>query len=40
MNKSEACQRWNAITSKMVEGSFNFDKPAPVKYMREVFYLK
>jgi Uncharacterized conserved protein len=37
---SEVCQRWNAITSKMVEGSFDFSKPTPVKYLREVFYLK
>ena len=37
---SEACQRWNAITSKMVEGSFDFNEEEPIKYMREVFYLK
>lgn len=40
MNDSEACQRWNAITSKMVEGSFDFGESAPVQYLREVFYLK
>lgn len=38
--KSEICQRWNAITSQMVEGSFDLSKPAPVNYLREVFYLK
>lgn len=38
--QSEACGRWNAITSKMVEGSFDFNEPAPIQPMREVFYLK
>ena len=38
--KSDACNRWNAITSKMVEGSFNFNEAAPIKPMLEVFYLK
>ena len=37
---SEACQRWNAITSKMVEGSFDFNEEEPIKFMPEVFYLK
>ncbi|MFC5470261.1 L-rhamnose mutarotase [Cohnella suwonensis] len=37
---SEACNRWNAITSKMVEGSFDFSDAEPIKPMREVFYLK
>lgn len=38
--QSEACQKWNAITSKMVEGSFDFNEEDPIKLMREVFYLK
>ncbi|MBW5446861.1 L-rhamnose mutarotase [Cohnella sp. CFH 77786] len=38
--KNEACNRWNAITSKMVEGSFDFNEAEPIKPMREVFYLK
>jgi L-rhamnose mutarotase len=38
--KSEACNRWNAITSKMVVGSFDFNEAEPIKYMKEVFYLK
>lgn len=38
--KSEACKRWNALTSKMVEGSFDFNEEEPIKHMREVFYLK
>lgn len=37
---SEVCQRWNAITSGMVEGSFDFNEPQPIVPMREVFYLK
>jgi L-rhamnose mutarotase len=37
---SEICQKWNAITSKMVEGSFDFNDEEPIKFMREVFYLK
>ena len=40
IDKSEACNRWNAITSKMVEGSFDFSEPNPIVAMREVFYLK
>ena len=38
--KSDACNRWNAITSKMVKGSFSFKEPGPIKPLREVFYLK
>jgi L-rhamnose mutarotase len=38
--ESEACQRWDAITSKMVEGSFDFTAEDPIKFLREVFYLK
>lgn len=37
--KSEVCNRWNAITSKMVQGSFDFHEAEPIKPMREVFYL-
>lgn len=37
---SEACQRWNAITSKMVEGSFDFNEEEPITFMKQVFYLK
>lgn len=38
--KSEACQRWNAITSQMVEGSFDFNEAEPISFLPEVFYLK
>lgn len=37
---SEVCSRWNAITSKMVEGSFDLSEAEPIRPMREVFYLK
>ncbi len=37
--QSEVCRRWNAITSGMVEGSFDLGKPEPILPMREVFYL-
>ena len=40
IDRSEACQRWNAITSTMVEGSFDFAKANPITFMREVFFLK
>lgn len=38
--KSEACNRWNAITSKMVKGSFDFKEAEPIQPLREVFYLE
>jgi L-rhamnose mutarotase len=38
--KSNACNRWNAITSKMVEGSFDFNEAEPIRPLKEVFYLK
>lgn len=37
---SEACGRWNEITSKMVEGSFDFNEAEPIQFMPEVFHLK
>lgn len=38
--KSDVCNRWNEITSKMVEGSFDFNEEEPIRPMIEVFYLK
>lgn len=38
--KSDVCNRWNTITSKMVKGSFDFNEAEPIKPMREVFFLK
>ena len=37
---SKACNRWNAITSRMVVGSFDFQEAEPIRRLREVFYLK
>lgn len=39
MDQNEDCQRWNAITSKMVQGSFDMGDDEPMPYMREVFHL-
>ncbi|MCC8109400.1 MAG: L-rhamnose mutarotase [Planctomycetes bacterium] len=39
IDRSDACQRWNAITSTMVEGSFDFGEAEPIQPLREVFYL-
>ncbi|MFV0399067.1 MAG: L-rhamnose mutarotase [Oscillospiraceae bacterium] len=36
---SEPCQRWNAITSKMIDGSFDWGEAEPVVYLEEVFHL-
>jgi len=40
LDKSLDCQRWNAITSKMVSGSFDFAEAEPIKFLKQVFYLK
>ena len=37
---SKACQEWDAITSKMVEGSFNWTNESPVNFLKEIFYLE
>lgn len=37
--QSKACQKWNALTSKMVEGSFDFNEDVPIIPLEEVFYL-
>ncbi len=37
---SKACQEWDAITSGMVEGSFDWGSDSPVNYLKEVFYLE
>lgn len=39
LNNSEACKKWNAITSEMVEGSFDFNKKEPIEPLEEVFFL-
>ncbi|WP_456271136.1 L-rhamnose mutarotase [Bacillus sp. AK031] len=38
--QSDICNRWNLITSKMVEGSFDFNEEEPISPMGEIFYLK
>jgi len=40
IGKDETCNKWNAITSQMVEGSFDFKQKQPIVPLREVFYLK
>lgn len=40
LDKDPDCQRWNAITSKMVEGSFDLGEDEPIRYLKEVFYLE
>lgn len=40
LEKSLDCQRWNAITSKMVVGSFDFAQDKPIHFLKQVFYLE
>jgi L-rhamnose mutarotase len=40
MDNDEACKKWDSITAKMIEGGFDLSKDEPIKFMREVFYLK
>lgn len=40
LNDSVTCQKWNAITDKMVAGSFDFSEDEPIKFLKQVFYLK
>jgi len=40
LDKSADCIRWNAITSKMVKGSFDFSESEPISFLDQVFYLK
>lgn len=37
---SAVCRKWDAITSKMVEGSFDWGKDGSVTFLKEIFYLK
>jgi L-rhamnose mutarotase len=39
LSKSEECQRWNDITSKMVEGSFDLAEEHPIEFLTEAFRL-
>ncbi|MFC4304447.1 L-rhamnose mutarotase [Cohnella boryungensis] len=38
--ESDVCQRWNAITSRMIEGSFDLREAEPIRPLGEIFYLK
>lgn len=40
LNESLDCIRWNNITDKMVEGSFDFSKDEPISFLKQVFYMK
>lgn len=40
IDNSEICKKWNAITSKMVKGSFDFAESEPIKFLKQVFFLK
>ena len=40
ISQSEACKKWDLITSGMVEGSFDYSKENPIEFMQEIFYLK
>ena len=40
MDNDEDCKRWNEITSRMVEGSFDLGSEEPVEYLDEIFYLE
>lgn len=37
---SEPCQRWNAVTSRMVENSFDLGNAEPIRFLEEVFRLE
>lgn len=39
ISQNADCQRWNAITSKMVEGGFDWGEEDPVVFLKEVFSL-
>lgn len=40
LSKSEICQKWNSITSKMVEGSFDLSDENTIRPLKEIFYLE
>jgi len=37
MENDPICKKWTSVTSKMVEGSFDFSEDEPIKFMREIF---
>ncbi len=40
LDRDPVCQRWNTITTKMIDTPVNFGGDAPLPLMRQVFYLK
>jgi L-rhamnose mutarotase len=40
LEKDPDCKRWTSITSKMVEGGFDYKQSEPIVFLPEVFYLK
>ncbi|WP_028608873.1 L-rhamnose mutarotase [Paenibacillus harenae] len=38
--QSEVCGRWNALTSGMMQVSFDMAEAEPIRPMREIFYLR
>jgi len=40
IGNSLACKKWDAITSKMVDGSFNWGDDNPVVFLKEIFFLE
>ena len=37
MENDEDCKKWTNVTSKMVDGGFDFNQDEPFKFMREIF---
>ena len=40
LDESMDCIRWNKITSKMVEGSFDFSKDEPISFLKQMFFME
>lgn len=40
LDKDLVCQRWNAITLKMIDSSVDFGSDSPLPLMSQVFYIK
>jgi len=39
IDRSEVCGKWNALTSAMVEGSFDFGEAQPIAFLERCYYL-
>jgi L-rhamnose mutarotase len=40
LDQNQDARRWNALTSKMVEVSFDLAEDVPIQYMEEIFRLE